>query len=220
MDSSMTSPPASGAAAPAIDPRVGGQWEPIQHHFRWLPVHTALLHTGKVLAFGGSANERENLLAPNSAELFDPVAGTVTTIDQQLSADPFCSGHCFLPDGRLLVAGGTQSYDQQRFGVPLPPFTGHKHSWLFDPLSERWTRAPDMSCARWYPSLIMLADGSVVAFAGLTGGPPYAFQRTVELFTPGLGWRMLEGADKWLPLYPRVHLMRDGNVLYAGSYNT
>ena len=36
------------------DPTLYGEWEPIKYRFRYLPVHMALLHTGKVLAFGGS----------------------------------------------------------------------------------------------------------------------------------------------------------------------
>jgi len=221
MDHPMNMPPPEGMTPQSLDPREAGQWEPIQHHFRWLPVHTALLHTGKVLAFGGSANDRQNLKRPNPAELFDPVAGTVTTVNQSLSADPFCSGHCFLPDGRLLVAGGTRNYDVQRFNkVPLPPFTGHPQVFLFDPLSECWTRAPDMGNSRWYPSLIALGDGTVVAFAGLSGGPPWVFSRTIETYSSRTGWARLDNAERWLPLYPRVHLMPDARILYAGSYNT
>ena len=34
-----------------------GYWEPIRYKFKYLPVHIALLHNGKVLAFGGSGND-------------------------------------------------------------------------------------------------------------------------------------------------------------------
>jgi Domain of unknown function (DUF1929) len=221
MDSSMGMPAAAGGTVPPLDPSDAGRWEPIEHQFRWLPVHTALLHTGKVLAFGGSGNDRQNLAAPHRAELFDPVAGTVTTVEQDLAADVFCSGHCFLPDGRLLVAGGTRGYDVQRFnGLPLPPFTGHPQTYLFDPVSERWARGPDMAESRWYPTLIGLGDGSVVSVAGLAGGFPWVFLRALETYQPETGWGHLSGADRWLPLYPRLHLMPDGRILYAGSYNT
>ena len=41
------------------DPAIYGYWEPIKYKFKHLPVHIALLHTGKVLAFGGSGNDPE-----------------------------------------------------------------------------------------------------------------------------------------------------------------
>jgi hypothetical protein len=78
----------------------------------------------------------------------------------------------------------------------------------------------DMAVGRWYPSLIMLGDGRVVAVAGLTKHFPWAFLRKLEIYTPGLGWRKLENADRWMPLYPRLHLLPDGDIFYAGSYNT
>ena len=84
-----------------------GRWEPIEHEFNHLPVHTALLHTGKVLAFGGSGNDETQFSDPYPAELFDPETGEVSVVDQSVAGDLFCAGHAFLPDGRVLVAGGT-----------------------------------------------------------------------------------------------------------------
>jgi hypothetical protein len=43
------------------DPSKVGIWEPIKYRFKHLPVHVALLHTGKVLAFGGSGNDETSL---------------------------------------------------------------------------------------------------------------------------------------------------------------
>ena len=49
-----------------------GMWQPIRYHFKYLPVHIALLHTGKVLAFGGSGNDDTYLTNPHPAEIFEP----------------------------------------------------------------------------------------------------------------------------------------------------
>lgn len=204
-------------------PEERGEWEPVEHRFGHLPIHVALLHTGKVLAFAGSANDETRLRNPYPAELFDPEAGTVEVVDQELAGDLFCVGHAFLADGRLLVAGGTHRYDGE-FDlaglISLPPFSGLDHAYVFDPASERWTRVEDTDAGRWYPTLVTLGDGSVVAAAGFTKYPPWVVLRRFERYTPGEGWEVLRGAGRWLPLYPRLHLLPDGSVFYAGSYNT
>jgi hypothetical protein len=204
-------------------PAEAGEWEPVEHRFHHLPVHTALLHTGKVLAFGGSGNDETSLDDPHPAELFDPEAGTVEVLDEELGGDVFCAGHAFLPDGRLLVAGGTAGYDGPVSlpGLPaLPPFRGLEQAYVFDPDAESWTRVDDMAAGRWYPTLVTLGDGSVLCAAGLTRRFPWVALRRVERYRPGRGWRTVRDAGRWLPLYPRLHLLPDGRVFYAGSYNT
>jgi hypothetical protein len=211
----------AGEPAHGDDRAAMGEWEPIRHRFKHLPIHIALLHTGKVLAFGGSGNDRDNFKQPLPAELWDPRTGAVQTVAQELAGDIFCAGHAFLPDGRLLVAGGTHGYDVKRFGsVPLPPFAGLEQAYLFDPLGERWTRVEDMSTGRWYPTLVTLGDGSILTMAGYTKHFPWVFLRVIEIYEPGQGWRKLRGAERWMPLYPRLHLLPNGEIFYAGSYNT
>lgn len=211
------------ATATTDDPAAVGEWEPVEHRFEHLPIHVALLPTGKVLAFGGSGNDEYSLADPHPAELFDPEAGTVETVDQALDGDVFCAGHAHLPDGRLLVAGGTYKYDGS-FTLPgrinFPPFRGLDHTYVFDPETERWSRAEDCQRGRWYPTLLTLGDGSVLNVAGLTKRFPWVALRRIERYRPDEGWEAVSGAGRWLPLYPRLHLLPDGSVFYAGSYNT
>jgi hypothetical protein len=203
------------------DPAVVGQWEPVQYRFQHLPIHSALLHTGKVLGFGGSGNDRLYLHNPHPAELFDPATGAITPVNQPLEGDLFCAGHTQLADGRLLVAGGTSGYDEKFLGfIPLPPFRGLNQTYIFDPVSEQWQRVENMGYGRWYPTLVMLADGRIFNIAGLTEHFPWAFLRAAEVYSAG-GWQHWHHADAWMPLYPRLHLFPpDGNLFYAGSYNT
>jgi hypothetical protein len=216
----MPLPPQPTPATPG-NPAEVGRWDIVESRFRNLPVHTALLHTGKVLGFGGTGNDPRNFGHPRGAELYNPADGSIELIDQPLGGDVFCSGHTLLADGRLLVAGGTYKYDRPLVGTfSLPPFSGHNQSYLFDPVTESWERTEDMSVGRWYPSLIQLADNTVLAFAGLTEHFPWLIERKVERFELGRGWRHETAADKFLPLYPRLHLTPDGDVFYAGSYNT
>lgn len=72
--------------------------------------------------------------------------------------DLFCVGQSFLPDGRLLAAGGTARHD---------PFYGLKDALIFDPITMEWSPTHEMTYGRWYPSLVTLADGDVVAVSGL-----------------------------------------------------
>ena len=215
--------PAAGtgdAPAPAAE---AGEWELADRTFAHLPVHAALLHSGKVLAFGGSGNDETSLRSPHPAELFDPRSGTVETVEGPLAGDVFCAGHSFLPDGRLLVAGGTYRYDGDTNLVGLlnfPPFSGLDHAYLFEPEAERWTRTHDPHRGRWYPTLLTLGDGSVLSAAGLTKHPPWVVLRAIERYDPAGGWTIERGIGRWLPLYPRLHLLPDGTVFYAGSYNT
>jgi hypothetical protein len=206
--------------SPTADPAEVGSWEPVRWQFDYLPVHIALLPTGKVLGISGSGNERRFLEHPHSSQLWDPASGAIVNVDQQLDGDLFCCGHTFLADGRLLVAGGTSSYETKHFGYPIPPFGGLRQSYLYDPFANAWTRTPDMLLGRWYPTLVLLADGRALAVAGFTESFPWVVRRNLEVFTPGQGWATFTGAERWLPLYPRLHLLPDGNVLYAGSYNT
>src|SRR5262249_1837625 len=100
--------------------------------------------------------------------------------------DYFCCGHTFLSDGRVLVAGGTLQYD-----VLQPPgsgkgFEGIRETLIFapEPLKENWTAVQSMAHGRWYPTVVMLGDGSALAASGLdeTGLPDHrnnTFERNV-----------------------------------------
>jgi len=206
------------------DPSIYGKWEPVKYRFQHLPVHMGLLPTGKVLAFGGSGNDPKHLTNPYPAEIFEPDEigkdnGKVYEISNEgIQGDIFCAGHAFLPDGKLLVTGGTYRYDGAIYG-PIPPFSGLEHSYLFDPISLRWSRIQNLNYGRWYPTCIMISDGRVVTMAGLTKYPPWLFLNKIEVYSNS-GWRVLNGANRWLPLYPRLHLLPTGEIFYAGSYNT
>jgi hypothetical protein len=174
--------------------------------------------------FGGSGNDEHKLKRWEPPEIYEPdytdtTDGKVYEIsDEGIKGDIFCAGHAFLPDGRLFVTGGTYKYDGL-FDI-LPPFSGLEHTYIFDPKDMSWSRVEDMSHGRWYPTCVMLADGRVATFAGLTKHFPWLMLRHHEIFSNEMKWEKIEGADKWFPLYPRIHLLPNGDLFYAGSYNT
>ncbi|MGW0545929.1 galactose oxidase-like domain-containing protein [Streptomyces altiplanensis] len=90
-----------------------GHWDflDVPSEFRINTIHAALLHTGKVLLIAGSGNSQKNFDAEKfESVLWDPKAGTYRMIPTP--KDMFCAGHTQLPDGKLLVAGGTKRYEK------------------------------------------------------------------------------------------------------------
>ncbi|WP_308258980.1 galactose oxidase-like domain-containing protein [Pseudonocardia sp. H11422] len=91
---------------------VHGKWDVIElpTDQRVNAIHAAMLPTGKVLLIAGSGNDQKTFDAGTFETLiYDPATGQgrkILTPD-----DLFCSGHAFLADGNLLVAGGTQRYE-------------------------------------------------------------------------------------------------------------
>jgi hypothetical protein len=90
-----------------------GYWQTINlpSNLRVDAVHTALLQTGKLLIIAGSGNNQQYFEAGTfKTLLWDPATGKAKLIPTP--SDMFCGGHAFLPDGKLLVAGGTARYEK------------------------------------------------------------------------------------------------------------
>lgn len=182
----MTNPP---------DAATKGYWEMLPCEAPILTVHAALMHTGKILFFAGSGNDELYTTGFRSA-VYDYENGGFTM--PPTPTDVFCAGQTIMPDGRVMVAGGTERYD---------PFVGLKTALLFDPHTEQWTFVQPMKFGRWYPTLITLGDGRVMATSG--GGSPEN-----EIHDP-TGWNSAGPGIGW-PLYPHLHLLKDGRVFFSG----
>ena len=206
-----------GALVPAMwgQAAVQGQWSTASYQMPINPIHTALMHNGKILIVAGSGNCPPSQSgcpsgppygpSNNSGALvLDPAAQKIT----QLSGawDMFCNALIALPDGRIMVNGGTIAYD---------PFQGIQNTSLFDPSSNSFTNVQSMAHGRWYPSVVMLGDGRIMTFSGTNENS--VTNRAVELYTVGSGWSQQYTASFTPPLYPRLHLLPNGNVFYSGS---
>jgi len=197
---------------------VQGQWNTLPYLMPINPVHVALLSNGKVLVVAGSGNCPPSLTGCPSgppygpsngsgALLWDPNAGTISQFS--LSWDMFCNGMVLLQDGRALIDSGTIQYD---------PFHGQLNVAVFDPATNLFSNVQNMAHGRWYPTVLTLGDGRIMAFSGLneTG----ATNTAVEFYTIGSGWSPQYPAS-WTPdLYPRLHLLPDGKVFYSGAQTT
>ena len=106
--------------------------------------------------------------------IFDPVAmqsgaATVTTT----GSDMFCPGTTNLPDGRILVNGGSSS----------PKTT------IFNPVSGNWTSDAAMNIPRGYEANTLLSNGTVFTLGGSWNNNPGG--KSGEVWTNGSGWSEL-----------------------------
>jgi len=164
--------------------------------FAWpnVAVHLTLLPTGKVLAFGLSG----------TAQVWDPADGSFSSVPSPSVV--FCAGHSLLPDGRLLASGGNSDPNVGANGIP--------DNTIFDPVTQRWSRATPMRFARWYPTNTTLPNGDVLIMSGKNEIGNMV--RTHEVWSNG-ALRELTTAVLQVPLYPRAFVAADGRVYVAGE---
>jgi hypothetical protein len=90
-----------------------GHWAMLEvpRDMRVNAIHAAMLHTGKVMILAGSGNNEKQFDAGKfHTLLWDPATDKFTKV--HTPSDMFCAGHVFLPDGKLLIAGGTRRYEK------------------------------------------------------------------------------------------------------------
>jgi WD40 repeat protein len=179
----------SAVAAVGSEATVGKWGAPFA--WRIVAVHLSLLPDGKVLSWGEAGDP----------QVWNPVTKSFTWVP--VGTELFCSGHTFLPDGRLLVTGGHQS---DTHGLPDVN--------LFQRSTASWSTGQKMARGRWYPTVITLANGEAVTVAGSDLSGKHV--QTPEVWT-GSGWRALTGAKRTLQWYPRSFLAPNGQVFHAGE---
>jgi hypothetical protein len=105
--------PSAAAAAARFAPSTQGKWVG-GGTVDVLGVHGAMMPNGLVLLFG--YNHRDHYFDEECGfQLWDPAARAPAGPKRSLQDyNPFCSGHSFLGDDRLFVAGGYKSGDPFR----------------------------------------------------------------------------------------------------------
>ncbi|KAJ1322829.1 galactose oxidase [Microdochium nivale] len=103
-------------------------------------------------------------------------------ISQRLVADThhdmFCPGISALSDGRIVITGGSDAAAVS----------------IYDPATNDFARAPDMSIARGYQTSATLSDGKIFTIGGSYSGGRGG--KTGEVFDPNANaWTMLDGTD-------------------------
>lgn len=207
---------------PGVDPRkLKGDWELLDAEFDNAATHAALLPTNKVFVYGGSSLSKKKFSDPPPAEMLDLETMKTSKLPKIKGAiDLWCGGHTLLEDGRLLFVGGTLKYlNLPRWAPGIYP--GLKAAYIYDPFKNRWEKQKDMRVGRWYPTLIRLADNTVNIVGGLTHRFPYVLLWLQETFrsAPNGETMGIMKPRKFFPLYPRLHLLHDGDIFYSGVFN-
>lgn len=146
------------------------------------------------------------------------------------SGSLFCSDVNALPNGMILAVGGTNYYSEPGISTPfnigVVELEGLNAARIFNPATNNWTQTEDMNFGRWYPSLVSLASGDQFVASGVTkllkpvypDNPLQSGRNVTQTETYDLGcgsWVDNGGpAQRSLPLYPRLHLLPNGQVYY------
>ncbi len=262
MKSMMMSGPATTAAVTTVQgptnlaKSVGGSWNNYAFTLPSAPhaagangsagaVHAVQLYNGKVLIMAGSGNQWQNL----QAGYFTTWLWTPTATDQTKAwkfiptpSDMFCAGHTILPNGNVLVAGGTTAYPEyDADGAMVRDFSGSKQAYVFDVAGERYVQTGSMANARWYPTALTLGSGATLVTSGLDDqakklGVTMHYTDTTEVFLPSSGRWITEptldfsltnpsnvvapaGPNKTrtLPTYAGLTLLANGSIFYSGA---
>ena len=208
------------------------------------PVHLALLPSGKVLYLAGSGFHRPSSSGPFKAGIWDP--STNTQKEYLMDEDIWCSGHALLPNGNVLIVGGTLKYQKD---TPNRLWWGLKSTYEFNFQTEKFLDRPAMSHGRWYPTVVCLASGKIQVVDGydefgynnlLTEIYDPANQKWSISYAPnsndtycvgcgpegcanlqGAGEKCYGGPNRGVsPLldpYPRMHLLPGGMVACVGQ---
>jgi Domain of unknown function (DUF1929)/Kelch motif len=202
-------------------------------------IHASILPNGKIFYMAGSGYHAEHQGGPYEARVLDPNTGTESNIS--MSEDLFCVGQAPLPNGNILLAGGTLRYD-----IAADNCNGKWHglnsAYEFDWSTNGLTKVASMKHGRWYPTCVTMADGNVMVTGGYdeygdhnrlveiynsssrtwsvisasSGGSTYRVGNSSAGTCSGAGSPSYSGASPNLFLYPRMHLMPSGNIVVAG----
>ncbi|HSU22019.1 MAG TPA: discoidin domain-containing protein [Variovorax sp.] len=198
-------PDARAGAAPALKTALpaAGTWGP-RIVLPLVPASAANLPDGKVLLW--SADDRFNFSGNGQAytAVLDPVTGQSTERFVNLTGqNMFCPGTTNLPDGRILVSGGSNA----------------EKTSVYDPLTGAWSVAAPMRIPRAYQANTLLRDGAVFTLGGSWAGG--VGDKHGEMWTEAAGWNLLTGVrvDDFLTADPAGAYRADNHMwlLPAGN---
>jgi hypothetical protein len=195
-----------------------GQWS---QKYGWpcVAIHLHFLRNGKILSWQdddvpGLVDRNADFskafvssIPPNGAP-----SGTHVYVPNNLT-NLFCSGHTFLPDGRLLALGGHEGANYYG-STDVNIFEIHQQAPIYT-----WARQNGypMTGGRWYPSVLTLASGEVLVLGGTTTAyNTFNIMPQVWKTNAGGGWRDLSSALLRLDNYPKIYQLTNGLVFQVG----
>lgn len=204
--------PLAREAAAAQAPSAIGAWSPVMPG-KTVAIHVALLANGSIALWqdaGTVAGKPQP--ADTLAFLVDMAPGKLPGLSDWTAipnhtVNLFCAGQTLLADGRVFVVGGQL----------LKPYLGVRDATIFDPGTKSWAQASKMANPRWYPTVITLPNGEVLAVSGTMQGSGDP-NEVPEIWNPADGtWRELLGAKARTYSYPWLSIDPiSGRVYMAG----
>ncbi|MDQ0074856.1 discoidin domain-containing protein [Arthrobacter oryzae] len=170
-------PWSSAAEINLLGPSAGGtvgSWGPTIN-FPIVPAAAALLPGNRLLtwsaysptSFGGSRGVTQT-------SILNLTTGAVSqTQVANTGHDMFCPGTSLLPDGQIMVSGGSNS----------------AKTTLYNPETNTWIPGPDMKIARAYQSNVTTSNGEVFSIGGSWAGG--TGNKHGEVWSSAGGWRTL-----------------------------
>ena len=303
--------------------QANGSWTTLSlpKKYRVNAIHAALLYTGQILIVAGSGNDANSFAAGTFRTLlYDPTTQQTTLIPTP--KDLFCGGHAYLPDGNLLVAGGTRRYEvlaadvknaagvmtvknenpdtgasvlpkgtrfrspkgieftstedvtvpaahlmtpgnhasrmagsatvwvqavkegkssivtggaqysiegssaataKQLYGVSdgltmeKQEYEGLNASYIYDVQRRAYVKTGDLNYSRWYPTLVSINGGNVLAVSGLDQYGRILPGNNEEFERSANAWYDKPNLFRYFPTYPALFRMSDGDLFYSGS---
>ena len=162
-----------------------------------------MLQDGRILVAGGvSGGQYPNHKVEASAEIYDPETEQFTEVPS-MEFRRFKQGAALLPDGRVLIAGGSDEIGRQ---------ITYSSTEIFEPQKGRFSSGPPMKFSRYklLSGVAALADGRIL----LAGGAerPEIYDPRYSVFTP-LNGEPLDGF-----LFSTATILNDGRVLLVDGY--
>ena len=139
-----------------LNPAVSGQWGPVIG-FPIVPVSTVLLPHHKLLTFSAYTADAYTTTGAGYTQTAILNLDTGVVSQRQISNtghEMFCTGLALLPDGRVLVNGGSDSGKTS----------------IYDPATDTWSAGPLMNIPRGYESSVTLSNGKVFTLGGSWSG--------------------------------------------------
>jgi large repetitive protein len=165
------------------------------------------LSDGRVLFAGGDPgkwNFAGSLIA--SAELYDPTTGTFSPTGSMTTARNLHTA-TLLPDGRVLITGGSDTFD-------LAVATAE----LYDPTTGTFSPTGSMAAARGFHTASLLLDGRVLIAGGNDQGwGADRFLASAEIYNPTTGKFTATGPMTTGRASHIATVLPDGRVLIAGG---
>lgn len=165
--------------------------------------HVAVrLQDGRVLVVGGHRDRRADIKLYTSAEVFDASTGTFTQTGS-MQTRRHKHDAVLLPDGRVLVSGGSDERDDRG---------AYTSTEIFNPGSSSFSRGPEMQLARYkhQGTSTVLPNGNVV----LAGGAAQAEVLSVR----DNRFLIASGSARMAGQFAAASLLSNGSVLITGGY--